>query len=155
MHQQNIPFASPFLQKALNASNSSLLPGLFIVSAKRTAFGTFGGKLKDRSATDLAEVASRAAIKAASISPDKIDHVVFGTFMQYMLEYDEFFLGNVIQTAKDAAYIARHVGLRVGIPESVPAVTINRLCGSGFQAIVDAALVRILQSSQAVLDSRC
>ncbi|KAH7704181.1 3-ketoacyl-CoA thiolase, partial [Aphelenchoides avenae] len=99
---------------------SHLRQGLFIVSAKRTAFGTFGGKLKDRSATDLAEVASRAAIKAASISPDNIDHVVFG---------------NVIQTARDAAYIARHVGLRVGIPESVPAVTINRLCGSGFQAI--------------------
>lgn len=64
-----------------NTSLILLIPGLFIVSAKRTAFGTFGGKLKDRSATDLAEVASRAAIKAASISPDNIDHVVFGTFM--------------------------------------------------------------------------
>uniref|UniRef100_A0A915DBW6 Uncharacterized protein n=1 Tax=Ditylenchus dipsaci TaxID=166011 RepID=A0A915DBW6_9BILA len=71
----------------------------FIVGAKRTAFGTYGGKLKNHSATDMAEIASRAAIKSASISPEHVDHVIFG---------------NVIQSSKDAAYLARHVGLRVG-----------------------------------------
>jgi len=97
---------------------------IYIVGAKRTAFGTFGGKLKSHTATDLAEIASRAALQAASIDPENVDHVV---------------IGNVIPSSKDAAYLARCVGLRIGLPDSVPAVTINRLCGSGFQSIVDAA----------------
>jgi acetyl-CoA acyltransferase 2 len=72
----------------------------------------------------LAEHAARAAIASASIKPEKIDHVI---------------IGNVIQSSKDAAYLARTVGLRVGVPVESPGVTINRLCGSGFEAVVQAA----------------
>ncbi|CAK5062208.1 unnamed protein product [Meloidogyne enterolobii] len=110
--------------------------GIFIVSAKRCAFGAFGKTLKDYTATDLAEIVSKAALKASSISPENIDHVIFG---------------NVIQSSKDAAYLARHVGLRVEIPVHVPAVTVNRLCGSGFEAIVQAAQQIISGDSKVVL----
>lgn len=95
---------------------------LVIVAAKRTAFGTFGGSLKDISATDLAVEACRAAFKQSGINPSEIDHVIFG---------------NVIPSSSDAAYLARHVGLKVGVPLSTPALTLNRLCGSGFEAIAD------------------
>jgi acetyl-CoA acyltransferase 2 len=109
---------------------------LFIVSAKRTAFGTFGGTLKGHTATDLAEHAARAAVSAASIKPEKIDHVIFG---------------NVIQSSKDAAYLARTVGLRVGVPIETPALTINRLCGSGFDAIIQGARQILVGDSRVVL----
>ena len=105
---------------------ASSRPGIFIVSAKRTAFGTFGGKLKDHSATELASIAARAALQSASIDPENVDHIVFG---------------NVIQSSKCAAYLARHAGLKIGLPNHVPAVTVNRLCGSGFQSIIDGAHV--------------
>src|SRR6185503_18061578 len=95
-----------------------------IVAARRTAFGTFSGALKDLSATDLAVEAAKAALAAGKISPEQIDQVVFG---------------NVQQTSPDAIYHARHVGLRSGVPVPVPALTVNRLCGSGFQAIVSGA----------------
>jgi len=98
--------------------------GLYIVAAKRTAFGGFGGKIKDITATNLAVHSSKAALQSANINPEIIDSVVFG---------------NVAQTSEDAAYLARHVGLKSGTRLSVPALTINRLCGSGFQAIVSAA----------------
>lgn len=110
--------------------------GIFIVSAKRCAFGAFGKTLKNYTATDLAEIVSKAALKASSISAENIDHVIFG---------------NVIQSSKDAAYLARHVGLRVEIPVHVPAVTVNRLCGSGFEAIVQAAQQIISGDSKVVL----
>ncbi|KAI6242411.1 3-ketoacyl-CoA thiolase, mitochondrial [Aphelenchoides fujianensis] len=114
------------------------MPGkeLFIVSAKRTAFGTFGGSLKPKTATDLAEHAARAAIAAASIKPEKIDHVLFG---------------NVIQSSKDAAYLARTVGLRVEVPIDKPAVTVNRLCGSGFEAIIEGARQILVGDSKVIL----
>uniref|UniRef100_A0A8C4R7X3 Acetyl-CoA acyltransferase 2 n=1 Tax=Eptatretus burgeri TaxID=7764 RepID=A0A8C4R7X3_EPTBU len=99
----------------------ALLRGVFVVAGKRTPFGAFGGMLKDLTATDLAVHASCAALKAGGIKSEIVDSVV---------------VGNVIQTSSDAAYIARHVGLRAGIPVPVPALTVNRLCGSGFQAIV-------------------
>nr|CAB3219666.1 3-ketoacyl-CoA thiolase, mitochondrial-like [Phallusia mammillata] len=102
----------------------ALRKGIFIVSAKRTPFGTYGGFLKDHSATDLQEIANKAALDAAKISPESIDSV---------------FIGNVMQSSIDAAYIARHSALRVGIPMHVPALTVNRLCGSGFQSIVSGA----------------
>jgi len=110
--------------------------GIFIVGAKRTAFGAFGGKLKGHTSTDLAEIACRAALKSASVSPENVDHIV---------------IGNVIQTSKDAAYVSRHVGLRIGLPEHVPAVTVNRLCGSGFQAIVDATHQILVGDSNVVI----
>ena len=95
-----------------------------ILSAVRTAFGTMGGALKAMSATDLAVPTATAALERAKVSADDVDHVIYG---------------NVLQTANDAIYLARHVGLRAGTPDRVPALTLNRLCGSGFQAVVTAA----------------
>ena len=94
------------------------------LSAIRTPFGTFGGSLKDLSATELGVQAARAAVERAGVDTD---------------EYDEVYFGNVIQTSADAVYLARHVGLNAGLPESNPALTLNRLCGSGFQAVIDGA----------------
>jgi acetyl-CoA acyltransferase 2 len=94
------------------------------LSGRRTAFGSFGGSLKDLSATDLGVLAARAAFDSASIPPDAVDHVVFG---------------NALQTSSDAIYLARHIGLKAGVPVPTPALTLNRLCGSGFQAIVTGA----------------
>src|SRR3954454_23946880 len=94
---------------------------IWIVGAKRTAFGTFGGALKDVTATDLAVVASKAALVEAGIAAEQVDETIFG---------------NVQQTAADAIYLARHVGLKSGVPVAAPALTVNRLCGSGFEAIV-------------------
>jgi acetyl-CoA C-acetyltransferase/acetyl-CoA acyltransferase 2 len=96
-----------------------------ILSAKRTPFGAFGGALEALSATDLAVHASRAALAAAAVAPGEVGHVV---------------MGNVLQTSADAIYLSRHVGLKVGVPQEVPALTVNRLCGSGFEAVVQAAL---------------
>jgi len=95
-----------------------------ILSGKRTGFGTFGGSLKDFTATDLGAVSSAAAIEAAGITPDRVDHTFFG---------------NALQTSSDAIYLARHVALRAGVPQDKPALTVNRLCGSGFEAIVQGA----------------
>uniref|UniRef100_A0A8C9FIW4 Acetyl-CoA acyltransferase 2 n=1 Tax=Pavo cristatus TaxID=9049 RepID=A0A8C9FIW4_PAVCR len=102
------------------------LTGVFIVAAKRTPFGTYGGLLKGLSATDLTEHAARAALAAGKVPPEIIDSVI---------------VGNVMQSSPDAIYIARHVGLRVGVPVPVPALTVNRLCGSGFQSIANGCQV--------------
>jgi acetyl-CoA C-acetyltransferase/acetyl-CoA acyltransferase 2 len=102
------------------------------LSAKRTPFGAFGGTLKDLSATDLAVHSSKAALAQGGVAPEQVDHVVFG---------------NVTQTSSDAIYLARHVGLRAGIPVGVPALTVNRLCGSGFEAVVQGA--RLLANGEA------
>ena len=109
---------------------------IVFVSAKRTPFGAFNGKLKSLSATDLAVEASKATLASANISVESIDHVIFG---------------NVLQTSTDAIYLARHVGLRSGLPQKVPAVTVNRLCGSGFEAVVLGAKELKLGEAQAVL----
>ncbi len=95
-----------------------------ILGAKRTPFGTFGGALKDMSATDLGVHAARAAMAQAGVPAHDFGHVV---------------VGNVVQTSPDAIYLPRHVGLRAGLPDSVPALGVNRLCGSGFEALVQAA----------------
>lgn len=97
------------------------------MGAKRTAFGAFGGKLKDISATDLGVVAARAALQQAKVGPEHVETIIFG---------------NVIQSSKDAAYLARHVGLKIGLAQHVPALTVNRLCASGFQSIVSVAQVQ-------------
>ena len=109
---------------------------LVFLSAKRTPFGTFGGALKDVTATDLGVHAARAAIFAAKVDPADIGHVVFG---------------NVAQTSADAIYLARHVGLRAGVPKEVPALTVNRLCGSGFEAVVQAAMQMLIGETQLAL----
>ena len=97
---------------------------IVFLSGRRTPFGTFGGTLKDMTATELGAVASRSAIEEAGVEPGDIEHVLFG---------------NALQTSADAIYLARHVGLQSGVPEEVPALTLNRLCGSGFQGVVSAA----------------
>lgn len=97
---------------------------IIILAGKRTPFGSFGGSFKDISANDLGVHAAKSTLAATSVNPKDIDHVIFG---------------NVAQTSQDAAYLARHIGLKAGVPESVPAYTVNRLCGSGFQSVVNAA----------------
>jgi acetyl-CoA acetyltransferase family protein len=97
---------------------------IVFLSAKRTPFGSFGGGLKKLSATDLGVVAAEAAISAAGAPASDYDHCIFG---------------NVLQTSADALYLARHVSLRAGLPVAMPGLTINRLCGSGFQAVISAA----------------
>ncbi|KAK6492896.1 3-ketoacyl-CoA thiolase [Huso huso] len=114
----------------------SLIRGVFIVSAKRTPFGTYGGLLKDHSATDLAEHAAKAALAAGNVAPEIVNSVI---------------VGNVMQSSSDAAYISRHVGLRAGVPIPVPALTVNRLCGSGFQSIINGAQEICLKESEVVL----
>ena len=101
-----------------------IMTNIFIVAAKRTPFGSFGGSLKALTATELGVVSTKSAITAASIDPSTIDAVYFG---------------NVIQSSSDAAYLARHVGLKCGVPVAAPALTINRLCGSGFETVIQGA----------------
>lgn len=97
---------------------------IVFLSGKRTPFGTFGGSLKDFTATDLGVLSAEAALEAAGIEPAQVGHV---------------FYGNALQTSGDAIYLARHIGLRAGVPLEVGALTVNRLCGSGFQAVVSGA----------------
>jgi len=98
----------------------------------RAGNGKPGGALKDVSAIDLGVVAAKAALERSRVPADTIDHVI---------------LGNVLQTSSDAIYGARHVGLKAGIPVPVPALTINRLCGSGIQSVINAA--QLLQLGEA------
>lgn len=109
---------------------------IVIVSGARTPFGNLGGALSDLTATDLAVAAADAAIARGGVPREAIDEVVFG---------------NVIQTSADAIYLARHVGLRTGLPVGVPALTVNRLCGSGLQAILSAAQSLALGSARYAL----
>lgn len=100
------------------------MANIFIVAAKRTPFGAFGGSLKSLTATELGVIATKSAISSAKLDPSTIDAIYFG---------------NVIQSSADAAYLARHVGLKCGIPIATPALTLNRLCGSGFEAVIQGA----------------
>jgi acetyl-CoA acetyltransferase family protein len=109
---------------------------IWIVGAKRTAFGTFGGTVKDLTATDLAVEAAKGALAQVGCDPGLVEQVVFG---------------NVQQTSADSIYLARHVGLRAGAPIASPAVTVNRLCGSGFQAVIQGAEQILLGDSEVVL----
>ena len=109
---------------------------LVIVGAKRTAFGTMGGALKGISANDLAVHAAKAALAQSGIALADIGHVV---------------VGNVMQTSADAIYCARHVGLKTGVPIETPALTVNRLCGSGFEAIIQGAHYLLMGDTEAVL----
>jgi len=109
---------------------------IVFLAAKRTAFGTFNGSLKEQSATDLGVHAAKAAIAQSGVPANAFDQVIFG---------------NVLQTSKDAIYLARHVGLRSGLPQHVPAVTVNRLCGSGFESIAQAAREILVGDAQVCL----
>ncbi|MGC2635196.1 MAG: beta-ketoacyl synthase N-terminal-like domain-containing protein, partial [Candidatus Cybelea sp.] len=105
-------------------SNSMQDNDIVILAGARTPFGNLGGELASLTATDLAVAAAQEAIERSGVRKEQIDEVVFG---------------NVIQSSADAIYLARHVGLRTGLPVGVPALTLNRLCGSGLQAILSAA----------------
>ena len=114
-----------------------LKPGdIAIVSGARTPFGRYCGKLKDFTAQELGAVAAKGAIERAGIDPSEFDHAVFG---------------NAQQTSSDALYGARHVALRAGLPIETPALTVNRLCGSGMQAMVNAAQMIQLGEADVVL----
>jgi len=111
-------------------------PGVVFLSAVRTPFGTFAGKLKDFSPVDLAVHASKAAIERGGIEATDVDQTIFG---------------NVLYTTSDSIYFARHVALKTGCRQETSALTLNRLCGSGFQAVVSGAQEIILGDAQVCL----
>jgi acetyl-CoA acetyltransferase family protein len=114
-----------------------LKPGdIAIVSGARTPMGRYCGKLKDFTAQELGAIAGKGAIERSGLQPADFDHVVFG---------------NAQQTSGDALYGARHVGLRAGLPIETPGLTVNRLCGSGMQSIVNAAQIVQLEEAKVVL----
>src|SRR5258708_6261614 len=107
-----------------------------IISGARTPMGRYTGKLRDFTAMELAAIASQEAIRRAGVDPKEFDHAVFG---------------NAQQTSGDSLYGARHVALKAGLPIEVPALTVNRLCGSGLQSIVNAAQMIQLGEAATVL----
>src|SRR5438094_1584908 len=109
---------------------------IVIVSGKRTPMAEYGGALRDLSALELGAIAARAAIEQSQFEPREFDHAVFG---------------NALQTSGDAIYGARHVALKAGLPIEVPALTVNRLCGSGIQSIISAAQLIQLGEAAVVL----
>src|SRR4029077_8848470 len=109
---------------------------VLILGGARTPMGEYGGALRDLSAIELGAIASRGALERASVAPEAIDHTV---------------IGNALQTSGDAIYGARHVALKAGVPIDKPALTVNRLCGSGIQSIVSGAQMIQLWEAQTVL----
>ena len=107
-----------------------------IVNGARTPMGRYCGKLRDFTSMELAAVASQEAIRRAGVDPKEFEHAVFG---------------NAQQTSGDSLYGARHVALKAGLPIEVPALTVNRLCGSGMQAIVNGAQLIQLGEATTVL----
>ncbi|HZP23945.1 MAG TPA: acetyl-CoA C-acetyltransferase [Terriglobales bacterium] len=107
-----------------------------IVNGARTPMGRYCGKLRDFTAQELGAIAAVEAMKRSGVEPGEIDHAVFG---------------NAQQTSGDAIYGARHVALKAGVPIEVPALTVNRLCGSGMQSVVSAAQMIQLGEAKAVL----
>src|SRR5918912_1408516 len=99
-------------------------PEVVVLSGVRTAIGTFGGSLKDKAPTELAAAIVREAVKRAGINPEEVGQVVFG---------------NVIHTDVHDMYLARVAAINGGLPIETPAFTLNRLCGSGLQAVGSAA----------------
>jgi len=105
---------------------------VFILGGERTPMGEYVGALKDISAIDLGAIAARGALEATKTTADEIDHTI---------------IGNALQTSRDAIYGARHVALKAGVPFDRPALTVNRLCGSGIQSIVSGA--QLIQLNEA------
>ena len=112
------------------------MPDIFILGGARTPMADYTGRLKDFSAIELGALAARAALDRTGVAPETVDHVIFG---------------NVLQSSVDAVYGARHVGLKAGLPVAVPALTVNRLCGSGIQAAVSAGQMIRLNEADVVL----
>ena len=109
---------------------------IWIVAAKRTPFGAMSGSLAKISAIDLGVHAAKATLEQSGLNADEVDQVI---------------LGNVQQTSPDAIYGARHVALKAGLPIETPALTVNRLCGSGFQAVINAAEQILMGDAKCVL----
>ena len=109
---------------------------VFILDGARTPMAEYNGVFSDTSAIDLGVHAAAEALKRSGVEPGQVDHVIFG---------------NVLQTSGDAIYGARHVGLKAGVPKEVPALTVNRLCGSGFESIVQGAQRILLGEAETVL----
>ena len=109
---------------------------VYILSSVRTAIGTFGGSLMAKEANELGSLVAAKAMTRAGVAPDQIGHVVFG---------------NVIPTGPKDAYLARIAAMNAGIPKDVPALTLNRLCGSGVQAIISAAQMIMLGDTTVAL----
>ena len=105
---------------------------IVILSGARTAFGAYGGGLASKSATELATIATEGALKRGNVDPQSVDYVV---------------VGNVLQTSKDAIYMARHIALKSGMKMETPGLIINQLCGSGVQAVCQAA--SLIETAQA------
>ncbi|MDQ6803183.1 MAG: acetyl-CoA C-acetyltransferase [Acidobacteriota bacterium] len=97
---------------------------IVIVNGARTPMAEYNGSFSDITAIDLAAIAAKEALSRSGFAPEEIDHVI---------------VGNALQTSGDAIYGARHVGLKAGVPKEVPALTVNRLCGSGIQSIINGA----------------
>lgn len=111
---------------------------IYIVEGKRTAFGKFGGSLKNITPVDLSVLCSKELLSSNAIKPETIDHVI---------------LGNVVPSSTDTMYGGRHLGLKLGIPLESPGYVVNRLCGSGIQAIMDAVRLIKLDEASCVLVS--
>jgi acetyl-CoA acyltransferase 2 len=109
---------------------------VFVVGGARTPMTDYTGSLKDVSALELGAIAARAAFSKTGVKPEWVDHAVFG---------------NVLQTSSDAIYGARHIALKAGVPQEVPALTVNRLCGSGIQSAVSGAQLIQLGEAEIVL----
>src|SRR5260370_35932701 len=107
-----------------------------MVAGARTPMARYTGALSEVSAIDLGAHAGKAAIQKSGVCPAECDHAIFG---------------NVMQTSADAIYGARHVGLKAGLKVETPAVTVNRLCGSGIEAIAQAAQRLLLGEATMVL----
>ncbi len=109
---------------------------IVIVDGARTPMAEYNGHFTDISAIDLGVIAAKEALDRSGFKPEEIHHVI---------------VGNALQTSGDAIYGARHVGLKAGVPKSVPALTINRLCGSGIQTVISASQQILLDESNVVL----
>lgn len=109
---------------------------VYIVDGARTPFTAFGGSLAAVDAVQLGTITAIEALKRSDVKPEQVDHVIYG---------------GVIATGENAAYLARHIGLYAGVPKEVPALTLNRLCGSGMQSVVTAAQHILLGEADVVL----
>ena len=109
---------------------------IYILGGARTPMADYAGKLRDVSAIELGAIASKAALARSGVPADAVQHAVFG---------------NVQQSSSDAVYGARHIALKAGVPVEVPALTVNRLCGSGIQAAISGAQMILLGEADIVL----
>ena len=112
------------------------MKNVYIVDGARTAFTAFGGSFAATDAVKLGTTTAIEALKRAGVTPEQVDHVVYG---------------GVITTGANSAYLARHIGLYAGVPQEVPALTLNRLCGSGMQSVISAAQMIQLGEGDVVL----